>query len=306
MDVFENEKQDVESLLSFLKIHKNFIGLALIIGLAIGAVSYFISPKQYSSYGIIYPANSHAREQVISNPQFGHDVEAEQLMQLLESRSIMDSVIHKFNLINYYQIDTANKDWRDLVYLKYIKDINFERTKYLSIVINATLKEPKLAANVVNYIIKTVDEYKAKIFRENIEKDLEFMKNQVLSQGKKLEALKKRIYSAKDTANTENIIENFLLKSSKDQYYESDYINTPEMAVLVDEYRIQKQKYIDWSKDYIGAQEMAKRPILGVYVVDSARAAYKPTSPKLFYNLLIGAVLGVFISILLLVLKQLF
>lgn len=301
MDIFSEEKQDAQSFLAFVLRHKWRLLLGGLAGASLGLLVFIITPEKYMAHGIIYPANTYTRDQVISNPQFGHEVEAEQLMQLLESRSLRDSVVKTFDLLDYYELDSSKQEWRDQLTKHYVKDVQFERTRYLSIVISAEFKDPELAANVVNYIIETVDQYKAAIFDQNIKDELHFLQRQVKNQEQKLAHIKQQIYLLKDTLKPENIIENYLLKSSKEQYYASEYVNTPGMAELIDEYRIQKQKYIDWKKDYVGAKEMAKRPILQNYVLDYAVPSYDKVSPKLSIYLAFGFLLGGILTLLLLV-----
>lgn len=298
MDLFSEEKKDGKNLFDFLRSNRLFLTVGSFLGLCAGIVSFYYQDEKFMSYGIVYPANTYSRDQVISNPQFGHELEAEQLMQLLESRNIRDSVIQQFNLIDYYDLDTSEAAWADELTQQFIDDIQFEKTRYLSIVIKAEMRDPKLSSEIVNYIIEVVDRYKASIFKENIKEELAFLEQQLGNQQKKLKSIKAKIYAIKDTSKAENILENYLLKSSKDKYYESDYINTPYMAKLVDDYKVQKQKYLDWKKDYIGAKEMSKRPVLENYVLDRGVPSYKPISPSLIFNALVGLLAGFVFSVI--------
>ena len=44
-----------------------------------------------------------------------------------------DRTIEKFKLYDYYEEDTTEKAWRSELSIKYIKDVTFFRSKYLSI-----------------------------------------------------------------------------------------------------------------------------------------------------------------------------
>src|SRR5690606_20772606 len=134
-----------------------------------------LTDKKYRSTAIIYPGNTYLRDEVISNPQFGTERESEQLMQMLESESIRDSVVKKFDLVNYYELDTNSIDWRERLTLKYIRDINCFKSKYMSIVISATTTKPELSAEIVNYITDVIDQYRESIFYENMHLELSYL-----------------------------------------------------------------------------------------------------------------------------------
>ena len=98
MNVFDQETANGKLAIAFIWKHRITLVIAIIIG-AVGAagVTYFIKPE-YRSTGIIFPTNSNKLESVMANPQFGFDLDADRLMQILESRQVQDAVVEKFNL----------------------------------------------------------------------------------------------------------------------------------------------------------------------------------------------------------------
>lgn len=298
MSVFENEEKNAQDFIYFLYKYRKAIIFSFILGSLLGLGLAFTKDKKYLSTGIIYPANTYTRDQLLVNPQFGTEVETEQLMQLLESQSIRDSVIHHFDLINYYEIDKSKKDWKNQLNLKFIEDINFFRSKYMSVVISAKTKDPALSADIVNYIIKVVNGYKTKIFEHNRLKELSYQKNRVKKQQLVLDSLKNKIYVQKDTAISQNLISNYLNLSGKENYVPSDFIDSREMEELMEDYRVQYAIFQDYRNDYLQAADQINKPIVDNYVVDTAEPNYKKVSPSFSLHLFLG---GVSLSILTLI-----
>ena len=130
MNVFDQETANGKLAIAFIWKHRITLVIAIIIG-SVGAagVTYFIKPE-YRSTGIIFPTNSNKLESVMANPQFGFDLDADRLMQILESRQVQDAVVEKFNLEEYYELDTTEAEWRGELNLEFVKDITFFRSKF--------------------------------------------------------------------------------------------------------------------------------------------------------------------------------
>lgn len=269
-----------------------------LIGMVLGITAYIALPKTYKSIGIIYPANPNTRDQIISNPQFGHEIEVERLMQLLESRNIRTRVVKQFDLYSYYEIDTNELDWQERLNKRFINNIQFDRTKYMSIVISAELKDPNLASSVVNYIISVADDFRKEMYNQNIKSELQYLKEKRDEQEKRFKTVRSKIYELKDSTKAEDIIENFLNLSAKEQYYKSDFINSVVITDLLEDFKTQKHKFMQYDIDYQQAVEVAKRPVLKNYVVDRAIPSYKKVSPSILL-VIVGCFMGAFLAFML-------
>ena len=73
---------------------------------------------------------------------------------------IRDSVIAKFDLMNHYDIDTASDYPRTKLFKEYENKIEFNRTQFMSVEINVLDIDPRIAADIANYIYKLVDKVK--------------------------------------------------------------------------------------------------------------------------------------------------
>ena len=139
MSLFEEEKQDSLDVFRFLYFNRKAIIYAFIVGGIIAGAVSFMLPKKYKSTGILYPPNSYVRDRLIENPQFGHELEVEHLIQILESSNVRDSVIAQFNLAAYYDVDTSSVQWKDKLNEYYVSDVSFQRSPYISVIIEATI-----------------------------------------------------------------------------------------------------------------------------------------------------------------------
>lgn len=297
MSLFEEEKKDTSEVVRFIVQHRKILLIALIAGGIISGVISGFLPKKYRSTAIVYPPSTYLREQLISNPTFGHELEVEYLLQLLESAPIRDSVVQQFNLIEYYEIDTNKQGWRNQLTLKYIKDITFSRSKYLSVVIQATTKDAELSAQIVNYILNVVNKQKKNVFSGNIQREMDFFEERYLQSRKRPAEIINRIYALKDTTRSKNFITNFLRNSNSENYIDNDFIDSREMEKLVEDYKVYQALMLDRKADYEQAKDASNKPLLENYVVEKATPNYKKVSPSLTLNTLAGAFIA-FLAVL--------
>jgi uncharacterized protein involved in exopolysaccharide biosynthesis len=153
--------------LRFLYRRRKLLIIVFIIALAAAVVVTLLMKPEYKSSGIIFPTPTNSPEKILEDPQFGYDVDADWLMQVLKSDIVKDSLVRMFSLVNYFRLDTNNRNWRDELNKKYRKTITFERTRYMSIEITALTRNPELSAEMVNAVIKMIDGIRERIFKEN-------------------------------------------------------------------------------------------------------------------------------------------
>lgn len=306
MNVFGYEQQESFDMMKYLYRHRVKLMIAFFVGIAIAVGASFLLTKKYRSTAIIYPPNSYTRDQLVSNPQFGSELEVEHLMQLLESASLRDSVIQKFNLIEQYKIDTNRLGWKDRLNLLFIKDVSFFRSKYLSVVIHANSPTPQRSADMANYIVDVVNLYKQSIFQQNINSEVEYYKERLAQNKEKLVQLTKRIYQLKDTSDYNNLITNFQIRVGKEELIDDDFIDRPEMEELVSEYNLLHETAINYKKDFQQALDAQRKPFLSNYVIDRATPNYIKVYPSRITNGLLGGFFLFFVVLVFLLFRDKF
>jgi len=274
--------------LSFLYKNRKMFAFALLLGGFVGGGISFFIPKKYLSTAIIYPYNSHTRQDLVTNPQFGFEVETEQLMQLLESKSMLYRTVEKFKLYDYYNVDTNQNTWRSELSLKYISDVNFLRSKYLSVVINVTMEDPDLAADVANFQVEEVDCYRDAIFKDNRETEFAIAEKEYMNSSAQLATLKDSIY---ELADNKALLYNFVENLDNENFDPSTFVTGPEMEDLVDEYVYELGRHREFRTQFNEMKEALLSPLPSVYSIDTAVPSYKKVSPSFILNMLIGALL---------------
>ena len=134
-------------------------------------VSIFITstlPKKYASKAVFFPPSFQTRGPMDINPQMGFNMEADRLIQMAQSSALRDSVVEKFDLIEYYKVDTTREDWRSKLYKSLDRDLMLTRTKYMSVVIRVETKNPTLSSNMANGVMALLSRFWERLYKDNI------------------------------------------------------------------------------------------------------------------------------------------
>lgn len=175
----------------------------------------FIKPM-YSSEAILYPSNL---------IPYSTESPTEQMLQLLQSTEIRDSIISEFNLMKHYEIDPAKTKFpRTELYDTYHSNIKFSQTEYESVRIEARDIDPQLAAKIVGSIIRLLNMKARSLQRE---KSMEL----VVIEQRQLDAKQREIDSLSSA-----------LKSITEQYNIIDY-QSQVAAITRNYYRALAQKH---------------------------------------------------------------
>lgn len=132
------------------------VGVVAVIGSAIFSGPTFITPK-YKSQAIVYPINLYA---------YGMESLTEQMIQLFESSAVRDSLIHKYNLADVYELEPDKPGFKHDLYLEYDDHVMVSRTNYESVRLEVYDQDPERAQEMVNEMIKQMN-IKARTLERN-------------------------------------------------------------------------------------------------------------------------------------------
>ncbi|MDR1113383.1 MAG: hypothetical protein LBL18_06470 [Bacteroidales bacterium] len=153
----------------------------LIVCCATAVLSFFFSTKlfiqpKFKATAIVYAPRTNSTAKILVNEQnynerldikaYGVAEETEQMMQILASRDIQDSIIKKFNLIAHYDVDTETKYWHTKLYKIVTNNVTIKRTQYGAISISVMDSDPTMAAAIANEITIQLDNVKNRIEHE--------------------------------------------------------------------------------------------------------------------------------------------
>ncbi|MCK4569103.1 MAG: hypothetical protein KAT76_02360 [Bacteroidales bacterium] len=136
--------------------------VALLLGVLFSS-PIFITPK-YKSYAVVYPHNI---------APYSDESETEQMLQLLQSKDIKDSVIKTFDLAAHYNVDSNFKYFYSTIYYEFGQNVSISKTPYESVEITVLDKDPLMANDMVNAIIHF---YNIKVRKTHNDKYLEVIK----------------------------------------------------------------------------------------------------------------------------------
>jgi hypothetical protein len=148
------------NLIARWRYHLLAIVVVSVIFAAVLSSSTFITPL-YKSNAVAYPANI---------TSYSGESTTEQMLQILGSQDIVDSVIKKFNLAKHYEINPENKYYKTALYNTYHEHISIKKTKYESVQIEVSDRNPDTASLMVSSIL---DYYDSKISYLHKSKSLE-------------------------------------------------------------------------------------------------------------------------------------
>ncbi len=163
----DNSIFNINNLFKFCFKHRFALIISLVFSVFVSSViSLFFMQEKFKSSAVIFPTTTNSISQALlieDNPykkdilEFGEEESTEQLLQVLNSDMIQDSIVNIFDLYNHYEIsqeDPYSKTWMNLAF---DENVNFKKTPYNSIKIEVLDKDPKLASDMANKFLDLVD-----------------------------------------------------------------------------------------------------------------------------------------------------
>lgn len=310
--MFETNKEASQNILILIyNNRKVFIGVAILSIIAAITVT-FLTPKTFKSTGTVYPVNSNAYSDIIENPSFGDEMDADRLIQLFESNYVKERIIKKFNLVKHYKLDTTDPTWQYYLNLNYSNDITFKRTQYLSVQIEVHSSKPKLAANIVNELITIIDSEREKILKTNIKL---IVNNYQKEYDNKLTIVNKLLDSIY-RLSTNQVNSHNQLFQNRNMFMEERQKNTHifpgdkavkniskenqtmQVEKLINDYYFMQNRLNEIRGKLDEAKLRLKMPIASIYKISWAKPNFKKVSPKLSINGIIFLVTGFVLTLL--------
>jgi hypothetical protein len=142
MEDFFKSKNVIEILIKWKYQLLVVLSAAVVLSVVFSSAS-FITPL-FKSFAIVYPSNI---------APYSDESETEQMMQMLQSKDIRDSIIRKFDLPGHYGIDPNYKYFTSTLLLEFGKKVKITKTPYEAVSIEVWDKNPKIACDMVNEIL---------------------------------------------------------------------------------------------------------------------------------------------------------
>lgn len=276
--------------------------------IAVG-VTFFI-PKKYTASGIVFPTNSNSMKDVANSNFFGYEFQADRLIQLFESQKMKETIVKRYDLISYYEIDTNAKNWRYYLNKYYSEDISFKRTKFISVELKVIMKSPELASNIANTMMSYIDTIRKEILYENVYALQNDLSNKVFDHQMTVDSLLFLLSNEKKATKPNQLAQNIVSKLEENNKNgnlglgDEIIINaaknnyTFKTAKAINEYYHQLSILSNLKKELVVLKEKTSIPFPRIYRVQNAIADYKNTSPSFLLNMILGFLIGAIGSIL--------
>lgn len=159
------------------------VGVGSAILAAVFSGPAFLTPR-YLSRAVVYPVNL---------APYSVESTSDQLLQLLQSNSIRDSVIARFDLVGHYGIDTTSIGWRHDLHALYGDRVVMGKTRYESVEIEVTDEDPAMARDIVLAVLHQGDLLARRLQRRNSREVLVIMRSALSATKQKIDSVEARL-----------------------------------------------------------------------------------------------------------------
>ena len=139
----------------------------------------------YKSFGVAYPANIEP---------YSEESETEQMLQVLNSKGIVDSMILKFHLAKHYGINPDYKYFKTVLVNTYYDNVRISKTPFESVRIEVLDKSPDTAALMVEAIFHYYDQKIASLHKSKYKEVIDMYGAQLSRKRATLDSLKNVLY----------------------------------------------------------------------------------------------------------------
>lgn len=151
------------------------------IGAVMGVVASFLMTPMFKSTAVVFPAVSNSASHALFNEfsggredilGIGDEEDAEHLIQMIESGTVRDRVIARFDLATAYEVKADDPHRITHLNRLYAEHVGATNTRYGSVEISVLDEVPARAAAVANGVLEIVDSVWIEMERERAEPGL--------------------------------------------------------------------------------------------------------------------------------------
>lgn len=230
----------------------------------------FITPR-YKSEAIVYPRGL---------DEFSDETFTEQMLQVMESQEIMDSVVETFNLMNHYEIDKNYIYAKTALIGEYRDRVSISKTPYDAVKIKVLDKDPEMACNMVNEIIRLYNIKFGEIYKSKRLENARLYKNNLDNKYKFIDSLKRDLARISEDGEMINYL--YLSKGNSIAYFSDGNNNSKNISdaiALVELIASETAAYSEIKIEYEKELRQAEGEMTFLNVVSRPFVADKKTYP---------------------------
>lgn len=249
----------------------------------------FITPK-FKSEAVLYPAH-------VSS--YSDETFTEQMLQIMESQDIMDTVIKKLDLAEHYEIDKDSPHWRTYLVAEYRDRVSVSKTPYDAVKLRVIDEDPQVAYNVVNEVINTYDKKVGRLHKIKRKEAVDMLKEQLDGKIEFIDSLKREL--ANITKDNDMLKYSYLSKDNSIAYFSNnngDESNISEVISLVELITNETTTYSSVRLDYEQELRFYNSNMTFSNVVSHPVVADKKTTPVRWIIVALSTIGAFMLSIL--------
>jgi hypothetical protein len=305
--------------------------MAIICGIAflLSVIVSFILPVKYKGTSVLFTTQSNniGHELLSGEPDakdymaFGEEKSCEQMVQILNSETVMRAMAKKYDLVKYYKIAPDEPGKYALLKFYYTDNFNFDITEYQSIKVVVYDKNPEMASAMANGVVQIADSIYSRIVNERAVVAFQIVKQQFDSSSRVLTKLQDSMnyYRKQGILNYEFQVKE-LTKGEADAIVKGSPAQVKDMEDKLKPFQEYGKPYWDlyyalfdhykWMQQlklqYAEAKTNAEKTMAPFFVVEKAIVPDKKVYPIRWLVVVGGTFAGFFIGIfILLLLKRL-
>jgi len=162
--------------------------LLIVVAVAALAAIIFSGPRfitpMYKSYAIVYPDNIKA---------YSEESTTEQMIQIMQSQDIVDSMIKRFNLPEHYKVNPHYKYFKTELLRLYRENVRVNKTSYEAVRIEVFDKDPDTAKLMVDTLLNLLNKKIRRLQKEKFGELAAAYAGQMKRQRRAMDSIKSRL-----------------------------------------------------------------------------------------------------------------
>lgn len=170
-----NSYLNSENLIVFLYNSRKPLLIVALIAVVFSSIASLLIKDKFKSTVVLFPTttssiskallseNASGKEDIL---KFGEEEEVEQMLQILHSDEIREKIVAKYDLAHHYNIEEGEKYRMTKLQKEFEENVNFRKTKFMSVEIEVLDHNADTAALIANDISAFIDTVKNRMRRE--------------------------------------------------------------------------------------------------------------------------------------------
>ncbi len=183
------DRYNAFSLLQFMWKWRKWLLIVCVATFFVSAVCSFLVRPRFKSTAILYAPRTSSVSKILLNEQNYNERlevkalatmdETEQMLPFLNATSIKDSLIEKYKLAEYYDIDLNKKGGKTKLYKTITNNMTVKRTEYGAITVSLSDWDPQRAYDMTVDVVRWLDTIKNRVELERTKAAYQILQNQL-------------------------------------------------------------------------------------------------------------------------------